>query len=115
MKKLTVLLALVIFFLISCQENEPELSIPQWLKVRNQYDESYVMQNPKSMLAYGKWIRTKWEGQFYFEYNNPLSSSMYSPISYDNDTLSFYWTNNSTDYFKQKCCSEVVWKGSGID
>jgi hypothetical protein len=117
MNKLTAVFVILIFCLSSCQKDDPTANeaLPQWLIEKNQSDEDFVIQNPKSMLAYGVWVRTTWEGDFYFEYSNSLSSSMYSPISFERDTLPFLIADSNTDYFKQKCCSEVVWYGSRID
>jgi hypothetical protein len=117
MKKLPIFLSMLIFCLASCQEEEPvtNLQKPKWLEQRIHDDENYANQNPKSMVAWGVWTRTEWSGNIYFEYSNGLSSSMYSPISFEGDTLPFLIVNSSTDYFNQKCCSDVVWHGSQID
>lgn len=63
------------------------------------------------MPAYGVWVSTKWKGDVYFEYTNPLSSATHPPISADQDTLKF----NFTDYAENKCCSELVWRGNQVD
>ena len=79
MKKLPVFALLLFFSLVSCQEDDPfkNKNLPVWLTESIQNDEEFVSQNPKSMLAYGVWVRTEWEGNNYFEYSNQLSHQPY--------------------------------------
>lgn len=117
MKKLPIFLFMLILYLASCQEDEPgvNMDLPQWLKEKTQYDEDYVSQNPKSMFAYGVWLRTEWKESYYFEYSNQLSSSLYRPVTYECDTLKVFIGDNKSFYHNEKCCSMVIWHGNRID
>ena len=117
MRKLPIIPIILLLLLVSCQKDDPDMNVrlPDWLEDRIQADEAYVAQNPKSMLSIGVWVRTVYDNNLYFEYHNMLSSSLFAPISYKGDTLNVYVRNSSSDYFQKKCCSEIVWYGSGID
>lgn len=116
MKKLPFLfIVLAVLFLISCQKDDINVNaeLPKWLKSKIELDEAYVKQNPKSMPAWGIWVRTEYKNYVYFEYSNMVSSLAYlSPISYAQDTL--IWDAHD-DYLQMKCCSKVVWHGNMVD
>lgn len=112
MKKLNFLLALSLL-LIACEKDPyliPENEIPEWLKTRITEDEQVMKNIPQSMLFYGGWLRYEWNDEYYFEYHNQLSSSMPQPISTNGEKLNFYVFDTTTDYYKEKCCKQYVWK-----
>ena len=63
------------------------------------------------MHSYAAWIRYKWQEEYYFEYHNMASSFLIMPISATGDTLHFSPGATSTNYYKEKCCRQYVWKG----
>ena len=100
----------LIFF--SCEKNSlvPENEIPDWLKTRISQDELKIQESPKYMTSWGAWIRYKWQNDYYFEYNNIMSSTTIVPISENGDSL--YKSANETNmkYYTEKCCKQYVWK-----
>ena len=106
-------LILLTILLSSCGKEYlvPESEVPQWLKQSIQDDEQSIEQNPRGMAAMGAWKRAKWKQVYYFEYHNPLLSSLRRPISHSGDTLEVFIGDIDTDYHKEKCCLTWVWKG----
>jgi hypothetical protein len=106
-------LILLTLFLSSCEKEYlvPESEVPQWLKQSIQEDEQSIKENPRGMAAMGAWKRAKWNQVYYYEYHNPLLSSMPRPISHSGDTLEVWVGDIDTDYYKEKCCLSWVWKG----
>jgi hypothetical protein len=102
----------ILFFLLSCEKDYliPDKDVPGWLKEKIIYDENAIKETPKISLNYGCWIRYNWNGVFYFEYHNVLSSSLASPKSFDGEELIFTYMDANTDYYKEKCCKQYVWK-----
>ena len=100
--------------LASCEKEYliPENELPQWLKTSIDQDLEIIAENSGSMRALGKWIRSEWKNEYYYEYQNALLCSMQSPISHYNDTLSIYHSNSNTNYYNEKCCEVVVWNGA---
>jgi len=115
-KKLAFLFAFSFVFL-SCEKNYliPDKEVPGWLKTKIEQEEQIINDSPKLMNSLGAWMRYSWNDEYYYEYHNPLSSSLPQPISAKGDTLGFYVTDASTDYYKQKCCREYVWKAPKYD
>ncbi len=112
-KALILVIATLVFF--SCEREYliPQSEVPKWLKVKIAEDEAYAKDKPSSMIAWGTWSRTKWNDQLYYEYYNPLSSSLAKPISHNQDTLNTYVGVNESGYNSEKCCSVIVWEGPG--
>ena len=106
-------LLLFILFLSSCEKGYlvPENELPQWLKDTIQEHEQSIQENPRGMAAMGAWKRANWNKEYYYEYHNPLLSSMPRPISHSGDTLEVWIRDIDSDYYKEKCCSTWVWKG----
>ena len=116
MKKLSLML-LIPILLFSCEKDDYLISnkeIPAWLKTKISQDEEIIKDSPQSYLNYGAWIRYSWQDEYYFEYQNYLSSSLPQPISAKGDTLNFYVFETNTDYYKEKCCKEFVWEAPGF-
>lgn len=112
LKNLSLLLILSLVF-FSCEKEYliPENEVPEWLKSQISQAEKSIKENPKGWHAYGAWIRYKWQEEYYFEYHNMASSSLIMPISATGDTLHFSPGDISTEYYKEKCCRQYVWKG----
>jgi hypothetical protein len=112
MKILTAALLLSLMF-SACEKEPyliPENEVPEWLKSRISRDEAEMSTAPQSMLYYGGWIRYEWDGEYYFEYHNELSSSMPQPISESGNALHIHAFDTTTEYYKEKCCKQYVWK-----
>jgi hypothetical protein len=107
------LLMLSLSLLFSCEKDPlvPESELPQWLKTTIQEDEQSIEENPIGLASTGAWKRCRLEKEYYYEYHNPLISSMPSPISQSGDTLEVWVGDTDTDYYKEKCCCVWVWKG----
>ena len=116
MKKLALLITFSFVF-FSCEKDYliPNKEVPKWLKEKIEQDEQIIKDSPQLMNSYGAWLRFKWQNEYYFEYHNVLSSSLPSPISAKGDTLHFYATDTNTDYYKEKCCKEYVWKAPNYE
>jgi len=102
----------LIFF--SCKKDYliPENEIPEWLKIRISQDEQIIKQSPNSGVAYGAWLRYKWQNEYYFEYHNILSvsSSFPIPFSVNGDSLIVISGGTNSEYWTKKCCEQYVWK-----
>lgn len=113
LKKL--LFYITICLLFSSCEKSPELlipssEVPKWLKERISDDEKTIESNPQSGLDVAAWIRYEYDGNFYFEYVNLLSSA--GPKIYKYDGKEFvYNDNNFSNCQSGKCCRSYVWKG----
>lgn len=111
MKKIALMLLFSIVFL-SCEKTLPDVSkdeIPDWLKNRISNNEQIIARNPKYILAWGAWVRYKWQSEYYFEYNNLLWATTIAPVSETGDTL--YQGATNMEYYNQKCCKQYVWRG----
>jgi hypothetical protein len=108
----TALLFVFSFIFFSCEKDEfvPDNEIPSWLKSKINEDEIIIKDSPQFLYAWGAWIRYKWHSDYYFEYHNILSSTQPKPISFSGDTLNIIATDANTDYYKEKCCKQYVWK-----
>jgi hypothetical protein len=112
MKKLALLFTFS-FFLISCEKDYlvPKKEVPEWLQTRISQAEKSIKENPKGLTAYAAWIRYKWQNVYYFEYHAAASSSSPLAISTTQDTLRLNPWDTTTDYYKEKCCRQIIWKG----
>jgi len=111
MKK-TSLMFLFSLFLFSCEKDYliPDKEVPGWLKSKIIQDAQIMDDNPSSCLYYGAWLRYSWKDEFYFEYHCSCSSSSPRAISTLGDTLHISANDVTTDYYKEKCCRQLVWK-----
>jgi len=113
MKSMFYLSALISMLLLSnCNKDSfvSEDEIPQWLKERIIEDEAIIDSAPKLLPNYGAWIRYKYKKDFYFEYDNPLSSVMLEVYDYEGDGFDFYDDALIKAYQDNKCCKRYVWK-----
>ena len=110
MKKTFFLLAIILTCL-SCKKDYliPNNEVPSWLKDKISQDEATIKSDPKLMPNYGAWIRYEYQGDKYYEYDNPLSSLSRNPYSEAgvriNTTVSPYKA-----YWNDKCCKIFIWK-----
>lgn len=111
MNKLALMI-LFSLFLFSCEKDYliPEKEVPEWLKAKINQDEKTMNDHPSSCLYYGGWLRYIWQDEFYFEYHCSCSSSSPRVISTTGDTLHIWANDTTTDYYKEKCCRQLVWK-----
>jgi hypothetical protein len=112
--------AFLLFFsmmLLSCEKDYliPSGEVPNWLKSKISQDEKYMKDNPSSCLYYGGWLRYSRQDQYYFEYHCSCSSSSPLPISKNGDTLHIVANDVTTDYYKEKCCRQLVWSAPNYD
>jgi len=110
MKKL-LLLFTITFLLSSCEKDYyliPANEVPRWLKDRISHDEKIIQSDPQSGLDVAAWIRYKYEGDYYFEHRNGLSSL--GPEQYDFDGNK-YQPEDIFEYMENRCCKRFVWKG----
>jgi hypothetical protein len=111
MRKLVLLFTFSLIF-FSCEKDYliPEDEIPEWLKTKIKQEEQIIKESPHLMNAYGAWLRYKWQNEYYFEYHNFLSSSSPVPIKVNGERLYIIANDINTDYCKEKCCKQFVWK-----
>jgi len=111
MKKIALMFALSLIF-FSCEKDYliPDKEVPEWLKSKIKQEEQIIKESPQLMNAYGAWLRYDWQNEYYFEYHNELSSSFPRAISIKGDTLHIWANDVNTDYYKEKCCKQLVWK-----
>jgi hypothetical protein len=104
----------ILFFtiLLSCEKDYliPGNEVPEWLKSKISQDEQLMKEHPSSCLYYGGWLRYSWQDEYYFEFHCSCSSSSPLPISVKGDTLHIIANDATTDYYKEKCCRQIVWK-----
>ncbi|MBU1013383.1 MAG: hypothetical protein KKG99_10275 [Bacteroidetes bacterium] len=118
MKKPLILLVLSLI-LISCEkkkdiQNEnfvPESEIPVWLKERIAADKIASLTDQYSSLEISAWIRYKYEGNYFFENHNLLSSS-FPPVYNFQGSIVPLNEESYLNYQNVKCCKQFVWKGS---
>jgi len=111
MKRIIFLFAFTLL-IVSCEKAkiEPNHEIPNWLKDRINHDEEIIKFNPQSGLDIAAWVRYNYNGNYYFEYINLLSSL--GPRTYKYDGSEYIYTQkNFFDYQSKKCCRYYVWKG----
>ena len=109
MKKTLLLFTIVLLF-ISCGKDNTNSNdeIPQWLKEQIAQDEATVKTDPKLMQNYGAWLSYEFNGEIYYEYDNPLSSLSRNPYSRDGVRINMT-VAPFTNYEQDKCCEKFVW------
>lgn len=98
--------------MISCEKDLllPDSEVPDWLKERIANDEAIIQSNPQSGLDAAAWIRYRYDGNYYFEYLNLLSSAFPAIYSYEGvQTMTLF--DNYQDFISGRCCKIYVWKG----
>ncbi|MEH0155897.1 hypothetical protein V6R21_17255 [Limibacter armeniacum] len=109
------IIAFLFFILIavSCQKDDevnPVLvELPTWLEERIIDDNAQIESDSMSMANFGAWKSYIYEGEFYFQYSNPVSSKAFDIYSLSGVAVD--WSQMSFEtYSKMKCCESIVWK-----
>lgn len=111
MKKI-LLIVLPLVLLISCEKDYlvPAVEIPGWLKDRIAETEKEIRGDQLSGLEITAWVRYTYQGDYYYEFINPLSS--YYPHLYDHKgELMTFSTFDIEKYWAERCCKTFIWKG----
>ncbi len=105
---------LLLMVTVACQNDDDSAStsvvVPAWLQTQIDEDEALIAANSTSLPNYGAWIRYGFKNEFYYEYDNPLSSSFGSPYSEEGDIVNLsnvFFTN----YRNERCCARYIWEG----
>jgi hypothetical protein len=113
MKSVQILtIAFLLLTGIACSKDDDKLSsqpIPKWLKKQIEADEKTIASTPDLMQNYGAWLKYEFNGQTYFEYDNPLSALSRNPYSWEGKRVDVFQPP-FTSYWKDKCCEQYVWK-----
>jgi hypothetical protein len=112
MKRIIILFSFALLIL-SCEKVKivPNPEIPNWLQDRIAHDEEIIKSSPQSGLDIAAWIRYYYDGNYYFEYLNLLSSAGPPTYNYEGTQIIF---NQDTylAYKSNRCCKYYIWKGS---
>ena len=111
MKKLFVVFSFAVF-LLACEKDNTfsESDIPDWLKSKISESEEIIESNPNSVASITAWLRFKYNGVYYYEFENPLSSA-YREVYTSDGTPLISTDPIFFDYQFDKCCRKYVWKG----
>jgi hypothetical protein len=111
----TLSVILLLFVLSNCNNYQvPKTELPQWLIEEIEEDEAEIKNNRLSYLRYGKWTRYEFLGDRYYEYSNSIEGTTFIPRDEANgDAISD--VDLLQQYFNEKCCATVVWKGPRAD
>ena len=100
--------------LVACQSDQGLLSdnpgLPAWLEEQIAADEAVIASDTTRLPNFGAWLRYRFEGAYYFEYDNPLSSLFRAPYSWEG-TRPDIAQPPFTRYESRKCCEQYVWRG----
>ncbi|MGD1890978.1 MAG: hypothetical protein ACFB15_10345 [Cyclobacteriaceae bacterium] len=115
MKTVLILAFEIVFlFFVACQSDEPadvNPELPAWLEERIQEDESIINSDSTLLPNYGAWIRHQYQGSYYFEYDNPLSSVFLEVYTLEGKLTG--WSHAEfTAYLDKRCCETYLWKAS---
>ncbi len=105
-------LIVLVFLFSSCEKRQfvSEDEIPQWLKEAIEVAETEIEESdPKMMVNHGAWIRYEFEKDYYFQYENMLSSVMYQIYNFEGvgiDSLNILYNT----FNEERCCKKYVWK-----
>ena len=111
MKRIIFLFSFALLIL-SCEKAkiEPDPEIPNWLQNRIAHDKEIIKSNPQSGLDIAAWIRYYYDGHYYFEYLNLLSSA--GPPTYNYEGIQFKFSQETYfAYRSNRCCKYYIWKG----
>jgi hypothetical protein len=110
--KRIALIFFVSIILFSCEKDYliPNREVPKWLKTQIIQDEQKIKDNPSLCLNYGGWLRYEWQNEYYFEYHCSCSSSSPKLLTEKGKPLYISVWDKNTDYYKEKCCKQYVWK-----
>lgn len=111
MKQIVLSLVLATFF-ISCGKEDvvPADEIPGWLQDIIQQNEEELESNNKSAVAITAWARFTYLEEYYFEYHNPILSSLPPVYDWEGNEVQFDQASYEA-YQNEKCCMKYVWRG----
>ena len=110
MKKTLLLFTIALTFFSCGKDNSAAKNdFPEWLNVKIAQDEATIKTEPKLMQNYGAWYSYEFNGETYYEYDNPLSSESRNPYSKEGVRVDIT-ESPFTNYENQKCCEKLVWK-----
>lgn len=111
MKRLLLIL-ICSFSLLSCERELliPNSEVPDWLKDRINHDEAIIRDSPRSGLDIAAWIRYRYDGKYFFEYLNLLSSAFPSIYNYEGIQVMTSYDEHQA-FISERCCKQYVWKG----
>ncbi|MGB3849913.1 MAG: hypothetical protein WA958_08085 [Tunicatimonas sp.] len=114
--KLAFLLSLLLplTLIVACQSDDEATpsgsSVPNWLQDRVNESKAIVAADSTVIENYGAWVEVRFNGLFYYEYDNPLSSS--SLRSYDQEGNEVNLASIAfTNYLNERCCPRYIWEG----
>jgi hypothetical protein len=112
--KRVLLLLLPVIMLTACEKQNlvPSGDVPGWLKELIREAEEGQSTTPMLASDMGAWVRYKYEGNYYFEWINPIMSSF--PPVYDVAGDQVMEQAVYAPYQTGKCCKKYVWKGSAF-
>ena len=110
--------SVILFFFIfsNCNKNEyiNDDWIPPWLKERIAEEEFIIEVSQRPMHFLTAWKRYKYKREYYFEYDDKLSSVSFQ--IYDNAGKGINFDGEKyTTYNESKCCERFVWKSPGYE
>ncbi len=113
--KRVLLLLLPVLLPASCERQYlvPSDEVPAWLKEMISEAEAGESTPPMYTTDFGAWIRYRYDGDYYFEWLNPVMSSFPPVYDYDGTLLSLD-QDAFIKYQNGKCCKKYVWKGSAF-
>ena len=113
--KRVLLLLLPVIMLTACEKQYlvPSGDVPAWLKEMILDAEKGESKPPMYASDLGAWVRYKYDGNYFFEWINPIMSSFPPVYDHDGNLLSMDH-DKYTRYQTGKCCKKYVWKGSAF-
>jgi hypothetical protein len=112
--KRVILLLLPVIMLTSCEKQNllPSGDIPPWLKEMIREAEAGESSPPMFASDMGAWVRYRYEGNYFFEWLNPIMSSL--PPVYTREGLQVMDQSVYIPYQNGKRGKKYVWKGSSF-
>ena len=112
--KRVLLLLLPVMMLTSCEKQYlvPSGDVPAWLKDMILDAEKGESNPPMYASDFGAWVRYKYDGNYFFEWINPIMSSF--PPVYNQAGDKVMEQVVYVPYQNGKCCKKYVWKGSAF-
>lgn len=111
MKRIVFSLIFILYLFSCAEENQPaDTEIPAWLQDIIEQNEEELKKDEGALVSITAWVRFTYRDAYYFEYHNPILSSM-PPVHDWEGTLVQFDQESFDDYSQQKCCKWYVWKG----
>jgi hypothetical protein len=112
--KSVLLLLLPVMMLTACEKQHlvPSGDVPVWLKEMILEAEEGESNPPMYGSDFGAWVRYRYDGNYFFEWINPIMASFPPVYNHDGDLIMEQIVY--TPYQNGKCCKKYVWKGSSF-